>query len=38
MEYLREYHTATLLMDGKVLVIGGTDGNGAALASAEVYQ
>jgi WD40 repeat protein len=34
----REYHTATLLPDGKVLVAGGYDGNGFMLASAELYH
>ena len=33
----REAHTATLLPSGNVLVAGGTDGRGTALASAEVY-
>ena len=34
----REEHTATLLRNGNVLVTGGTDGRGKALASAEVYS
>lgn len=34
----REQHTATLLPDGRVLVVGGTDGRGTALASAEIYD
>jgi len=34
----REEHTATLLRNGAVLVTGGTDGRGKALASAEVYN
>jgi N-acetylneuraminic acid mutarotase len=34
----REEHTATLLRNGTVLVTGGTDGRGKALASAEVYN
>ena len=31
-------HTATLLNDGRVLVVGGRDGTGAALATAEIYE
>src|SRR2546423_15412577 len=34
----REEHTATLLPNGKILVAGGTDGRGKALASAEPYD
>ncbi|MDQ6722220.1 MAG: hypothetical protein M3003_15685, partial [Candidatus Dormibacteraeota bacterium] len=34
----REEHTATLLRSGNVLIAGGTDGRGKALASAEVYS
>lgn len=34
----REEHTATLLRNGRLLIAGGTDGRGHALASAEVYD
>jgi N-acetylneuraminic acid mutarotase len=34
----REEHTATLLRTGNVLIAGGTDGRGKALASAEIYD
>ena len=34
----RSSHTATLLNDGTVLVVGGADSNGAVLTSAEIYN
>jgi N-acetylneuraminic acid mutarotase len=34
----REEHTATLLRNGTILVAGGTDGRGKALANAELYN
>jgi hypothetical protein len=38
MTTARAVHTATLLGNGMVLVIGGIDANGNALASAEIFQ
>jgi hypothetical protein len=38
METAREFHTATLLGNGKVLVAGGNDSTGKALASAELFD
>src|SRR2546428_7899751 len=34
----RAYHTAALLANGKVLILGGLDGNGYSLNSAELYE
>ncbi len=34
----RAHHTATLLQNGEVLVVGGLDNSGKALASAELYR
>src|SRR5262245_27254647 len=34
----RDIHTATLLPDGRVLVVGGGGNGGSALASAELYD
>ena len=38
MQQARQGHTATRLLDGRVLVTGGRDDTGAFLASAEVYN
>jgi hypothetical protein len=38
MTTARAYHTATMLQNGKVLVVGGLDSSNAPLASAEIYD
>jgi len=38
MTTTRSEHTATLLGNGKVLLVGGVDANGNALATAELFQ
>ena len=38
MFFARYYHSATLLPDGKVLMIGGASGAGIAVKTAEVYD
>jgi hypothetical protein len=37
MTVARKLHTATLLTDGAVLIVGGSDGTGA-VTSAELYR
>src|SRR5262249_6327865 len=34
----RHYHAATPLLDGKVLVVGGSDSSGHAIASTEIFD
>lgn len=38
MAEARAYHTATVLADGRVLVVGGIDASGNALATVEIYD
>jgi hypothetical protein len=38
MEYARSGHQATLLLDGRVLVTGGTGKSGEAIARSEVFD
>ena len=38
MTVARDLHTATLLGNGKVLIVGGNDADGGQLASAELYD
>jgi N-acetylneuraminic acid mutarotase len=38
MSTVRQFHTATLLPNGKVLVAGGSDSNNTAISSAELYD
>jgi galactose oxidase-like protein len=38
MHVARKHHTATLLRDGRVLIVGGEDNNGHALETAELYN
>ena len=38
MAIARAYHTATLLRDGRVMVVGGTESGGKPLASVEIYD
>ncbi|MEE8524210.1 MAG: kelch repeat-containing protein, partial [Thermoanaerobaculia bacterium] len=38
MTAVRSHHTLTLLFSGKVLAVGGSDAEGSALASAEIFD
>jgi hypothetical protein len=38
MTYARHSHTATLLLDGRVLVAGGTNNNSTPVSAAEIYD
>jgi hypothetical protein len=38
MHHVRHDHTATMLRDGRVLIVGGADGHGYPTSSAEIYD